>query len=255
MISWIVLIAVLTFTELFVLPLFSTAGRKVEFEAAVLELRSLVNSARTTIDDSGEDVSDSESDAGANSSNKPRALDEIASDIKFYNLRLMDLLPSIERTALAVKEIPESEMDTTHNSVPFKVSKPAYAYVLQVRDKFPQADNKLMERLGEANWQRRLRIREKPDESVGVAAVETAKSIFMPVSMFHDSGLGTSIPSQSSYAATAVSYSSFRTTATENQVGTYRVPPTPREVFDDVPFTCEICGHLLRNIKSRVDWK
>jgi hypothetical protein len=149
--------------------------------------------------------------------NKKVILDEIASDIKFYNLRLMDLLPSIERTALEPKDAPGLKSDSNSiASIPFQVSKPAHAYVLQVRDKFPEADKKLVERLGEANWQRRIRIQEDPAELVETAVSETTKSIFMPVSMFHDSGLGTSISAQSTYALTAVSLSSFRTSATES---------------------------------------
>jgi hypothetical protein len=251
----ITLFKVLTIAELFVVSIFNTVGGRAELEIAAVELRSLVANARTIIDDAEDDISDLESETGAKPLNKRGVLGEIVSDIKFYNLRLMDLLPSIERTALAPKDIQGTKVDATPASIPFQVSRPAHAYVLQVRDKFPEAEKKLIERLGEANWQRRLRIREVPQEFAEVVGGETAKSIFMPVSMFHDSGLGTSVPTQSAYAPTTASHSSFRTTATENQVGTYRVPPTPKGVFDGVPFACEICGHVLRNIKNRVDWK
>lgn len=227
-----------------------------ELEAKAVELRSLVHNARTIIDEYEDDESDLDSEMGARSSNENAILDEIASDIKFYNLRLMDLLPSIERTALEPKDAPKSKNDSKSIAlIPFQVSKPAYAYVLQVSDKFPEADKKLVERLGEANWQRRVRIREHPTELVEAAVSETTKSIFMPVSMFHDSGLGSSFPAVSAYAPTAVSHSSFRTSATESQVGSYRVPPTPKEVFDGKPFTCEICCRVLKKIKNHVDWK
>jgi hypothetical protein len=246
------LLTVLTIAELFMVPIFKNVRGRAELEAAAVGLRALVAKARTIIDDSEDDTSDIESDTTAKSSNRRAVLDEIASDIKFYNLRLMDLLPSIERTAVIHKDIPASRIDVIPTSVLFQVSKPAYAYVLQVRDKFPGADERLVERLGEANWQRRVRIREGLQEFTKEVATEAAKSLFIPVSMFHDSGLGTSALAESAYAQ---SHSSFRTTATESQVGTYRVPPTPKEVFESVPFNCEICGHMLKNIKNRVDWK
>lgn len=241
--------------ELFKVSTFNDVRGRPELEAKAVELQSLVHNAKTIIDESEDDESDLESEIGARSSKKA-ILDEIASDIKFYNLRLMDLLPSIERTALQPKDAVDSKNDSNMvASVPFQVSKPAYSYVLQVRDKFPQADNKLVERLGQANWERRKMLQEAQAESLDTTVSKPAKSVFVPVSMFHDSGLGSSIPAASAYAQTIVSHSSFRTSATENQVGSYRVPPTPREVFDSKPFTCEICGHVLKKIKNRVDWK
>jgi hypothetical protein len=168
----------------------------------------------------------------------------------------MDLLPSIERTALQLRDIPEpKDASSATHLVQFHVSEPAYAYVLQIRDKFPNADGKLIERLAEANWQRRVRIREDPREIVESTVTDTAKSVFVPVSMFYDSGLGSSIPTQSAYAPTTASHSSFRTSATEIQAGSYKVPPTPQEVAAGEPFTCEICRHMLRNVKNRIDWK
>jgi len=227
-----------------------------ELEAKADELRSLVHNAKTILDESEDDESDLESEAVARSSNKKSMLDEVASDIKFYNLRLMDLLPSIERTALQPKDAAESKNDSNSIAlVPFQVSKPAHAYVLQVKDKFPIAENKLIERLGQANWERRKRLREDQAEVPETAVSEPAKSVFVPVSMFHDSGIGSLTPAVSAYAPTAVSHSSFRTSATESQLGSYRVPPTPKEVSDGKPFTCEICGHVLKKIKNRADWK
>jgi hypothetical protein len=242
--------------ELLMVSTFTDVKGRSDLEAKADELRSLVYNAKTIIDESEDDESDLESETGARSSNKKAMLDEVALDIKFYNLRLMDLLPSIERTALQPKDAAESKNDSNSvASVPFQVSKPAHAYVLQVRDKFPKAENKLIERLGQANWERRKRLQEDQVDFFETAVSEPAKSVFVPVSMFHDSGLGSSIPAVSAYAPTEISHLSFRTSATESRVGSYRVPPTPKEVFDGKPFTCEICGHVLKKIKNRVDWK
>lgn len=236
-------------------PMLNEIEGGAELESKAFQLRSMVNNAKTIIEDSEDDGSDTESYIGIIKDSR-EMLDEIASDIRFYNLRLMDLLPSIERTALQPKDLQDSEKAPRSTpSAQFQVSEPAYAYVLQVRDKFPEAERKLVERLGEANWQRRIRIRRDPHDLVHSVVVDISKSVFIPVSLFHDSGLGTSIPTQSAYAPTVVSHSSFRTSATESQAGSYKVPPTPKEVATGDPFTCEICGHMLKNIKNRVDWK
>lgn len=81
------------------------------------------------------------------------------------------------------------------------------------------------------------------------------KSSFIPVSLFQDSGLGSSLPAQTSYAATAASHSSFVSSNAEGESGHLRVPPTPKGVFEGIPFVCEICSHELSEIKNRVDWK
>jgi hypothetical protein len=238
-------------------PLFNETDSGADLEVKAFELRSLVNKARAIIEDDDDDDSDFESDVGIVPTDSKARLDEVESDIRFYNLRLMDLLPSIERTALQLTEAQDSkESPISTGSTQFQVSAPAHAYVLQISEKFPKADRKLVERLGEANWQRRARIRETPHDAVrSTVTADSSGSIFIPVSLFHDSGLGSSIPGQSAYAPTSVSHSSFRTTATESQAGSYKVPPTPKEVAAGDPFICEICGHFLKNIKNRVDWK
>jgi hypothetical protein len=237
-------------------PILKKVNVGAELEKSALDLRSMIAKAKTIIDDSDGDDSDLESDAGTKPTDTKALLDEIASDVKFYDLRLMDLLPSIERTALQLKVIPGPKNALTAiPSVKFQVSQPAHAYVLQIWDKYPDADERLIERLGEANWQRRVRIREDPHDTIESTAADTAKSVFIPVSMFHDSGLGSSFPTQSGYAPTAVSHSSFQTSVTESRAGCYKVPSTPQEVAAGKPFTCKLCHHTLRNVKNRLDWK
>jgi hypothetical protein len=84
---------------------------------------------------------------------------------------------------------------------------------------------------------------------------EVPKSIFVPVSLYHDSGLGSSMPAQSSHAATVASHSSFVSSLAEDNTGNLRVPSTPKEVSKGIPFKCNICGHVLSRIRNRVDWK
>src|SRR5205085_462201 len=168
---------------------------------------------------------------------------------------LMDLLPSMEDTLNYADQVNLRP----HASAPieFQVSGPAQAYILNIYDRFPKANSQLVERLGEANWQRHTALRiglEQQAQTVSEAP-EAPKSVFVPVSMFHDSGLGNSIPARSSYAATVASHSSFVSSLAEKDGGDLRVPSTPKEVAEGIPFTCDICGHRLSRIKNRIDWK
>ena len=176
---------------------------------------------------------------------------------------LMELLPSMEN---ALEYSRQTNLDDeTISAIPFQVSGPARTYVLNVYDRFARADTRLVERLGEANWQRHTALRAGPAEQAEPVEIpstatvfggqEMPRSVFKPMSMFHDSGMGTSIPANSSYAATVVSHSSFVSSLADKDSGSLRVPPTPKEVSQGIPFACEICGHILSRIKNRVDWK
>ena len=185
---------------------------------------------------------------------------------------LMDLVPTMERTLAHL----DATAQKAHRrpGVVFAVSEAARPWVSNLSDKFDKADTKLVERLGESNWQRFLTVRARMSqiasapkdvlapcfEKIPAQAVfkENPQSIFRPVSMFHDSGLGSSIPSApgpSHYAQSMASHTSFITSLAEGEDSSRRVPPTPAEVAAGKPFRCEICGYQLFSIKNRIDWK
>jgi hypothetical protein len=145
------------------------------------------------------------------------------------------------------------ERETLEDSV-FEVSGPAKVYVSNILDKFPSADIRLIERLGEANWQRHVIIRNKQDqEEPGRFILQrTAKSIFHPALTFHDSGIASSLPVVSAYAPSLLSFVS-RVDDADNKY--FRVPPTPKEVLEGKPFECFICRRTISTLKSRADWK
>ncbi|KAH8587401.1 hypothetical protein B0O99DRAFT_694475 [Bisporella sp. PMI_857] len=178
--------------------------------------------------------------------------------LKTYVTCLMDLLPTLLDT-LNYERIKSSRLDLALQCPPFQVSGPAQSYVSLVRDLFVTADNRLIERLGEANWQRHVALRkrlnalEEDGDTVPVAGL--LETVFQPVSIFHDSGLATSFPTDSHRALTVISSSTFKSTTSEESHGGFRVPPVPEEVSLGLPFLCTICGHMLTEIKNRSDWK
>jgi hypothetical protein len=175
--------------------------------------------------------------------------------LKIYTTCLMDLLPSMEDTLSLTRQATDEDQPSL--PLEFHVSGPARTYILNICDRFPKADSQLVERLGEANWQRHTALRGLPmqTDSSDVPVEELAKSVFVPVSLFQDSGLGCSVPAQTSYAATSASHTSFVSSQADEEAGRLRVPPTPKAVFKGIPFSCETCGQTLSQIKNRIDWK
>lgn len=170
---------------------------------------------------------------------------------------LQDLAPTIEQMLDEADGSQRLGDDTVRPA--FHVSDPARPFVLQIHDRYRGAPISLVERLGEANWQRWVRIRKQmdgDDESQEEnEEQEIALSTFLPVSKFHDSGLGTSIPALSDRAVSVASHTSFLSSRADAEDGKARVPLTPDQVVEGRPFECFICGQTLTNIKNRIHWK
>ncbi|PMD42143.1 hypothetical protein L207DRAFT_306462 [Hyaloscypha variabilis F] len=175
--------------------------------------------------------------------------------LKIHTTCLMDLLPSMEDTLSLARQVKDGDQP----SLPFEfhVSGPARTYILNIYDRFPKADSQLVERLGEANWQRHTALRglSIQEDSSNLPVEEPVKSVFVPVSLFQDSGIGSSLPAQPSYAPTSASHTSFVSSQADGDGGGLLVPPTPKAVFKGIPFSCETCGQMLSQIKNRIDWK
>ena len=179
----------------------------------------------------------------------------IAEDVAFHVKCLVELVPSIEQSLLCAMGSRHQSSMTIPES--FHVSDPAWAYVSAVREKFKEAQTQLVERLGEANWQRHVTVRRRMDlisehDFKFINNLDAARSLFKRSSAFHDSGVGTTIGSQTQYAQ---SHTSFISSNAGGESGSIRPPPTPAEVSVGKPFRCHICGETLSRIKNRVDWK
>ncbi len=197
------------------------------------------------------DDSDEDYDSGAEGLWNGESYD-LCEDIGFSIACLAELRTSLEQNLV------RAEKNRSHNARPppvsFCLSDPAKIYVSLVREKFRQAPDQLVERLGQANWQRHVGVRKRIESTIGIVeeVPKTACSIFRPYSTFHDSGIGTSLPTQTSYVP---SHTSFISSNTEGEQNSLRVPPMPLEVVTGKPFQCDFCGMLLPSIKNRVEWK
>ena len=183
---------------------------------------------------------------------------EISEELGLHVRWLTQLGPTLEQNLIHADNARFRNLCPT--VVPFSVSGPAASYVSMVREKYRQADNHLVERLGEANWQRHLGVRNGMETSIDAheeplhPAEDLAipKSVFRLHSTFYDSGIGTSVPAQTQYPH---SHMSLQSSNTEGGRESLRVPPTPAEVHENKPFQCFLCRSILSNIKNRDDWK
>jgi len=175
---------------------------------------------------------------------------------------LMDLSPSLEQL-LRENDRLKSDKKLETGFAGLHVSEPARRYVYQIHDKFQYADRTLVERLGEANWQRFTRIRQRlqerrggnPDAEMTLNGRVEAQLTFGTQSNFRDSGFERLSSGRPGDIQPPPLQNSFQYSPSDRSPGRPRVPQTPREVLEGTPFECFICGSVLRNIKTRVDWK
>lgn len=179
---------------------------------------------------------------------------DIVRDLQFHIACLVDLGSTLEKSLLCRKTARARSVQVA--AVPIHAYDAARVYISLVRDKFKDADAQLVERLGEANWQRhvnvRLQMEDLSKDVEGKYIREDPGSTFRPYLAFHDSDIGPSIPAQTQYAT---SHTSFISSIPEREEGRLRVPREPLEVSTGKPFQCYICGEILSSIRNRVDWK
>ncbi|KAJ6032529.1 hypothetical protein N7540_003261 [Penicillium herquei] len=168
-----------------------------------------------------------------------------------YTSCLIGLTPVVERYIWSLQR--KAEIQYVPIETGFHSSHRAQPYAMRIRDRFSNAAAALVERLAEANLERSIRLRTKQEgEEVDGHTNEDAVTLFKPFSLFHDSGLGTSIPTISQYAATVASHTSFISVAGEDAIGRPRVPSLPQE--GGRPFQCEYCRKTI-SMRNRIEWK
>ena len=219
------------------------------------ELSSLVEQAEVIISGkSGEDVfnadnRDDEDDSDSESTSTQEEA-EFCEDVGFNTRCLMQLVPALEQNIVSSRK-PRVPLNRP-NFQAFSVSEPASTYILLAQQRFQEADLKLVQRLGEANWQRHVRIR---TELYGHQDGHRDPSGPVARSIFHDSGLGTTVPGSSQYAPSLASHASFASSVGIQESPFPRVPPMPPEVIAGQEFVCALCRTTQSRIRNRIEWK
>jgi hypothetical protein len=229
-----------------------TSRHKLSEKAA--RTRDVVEAASFAIRDAH--GSDSDSDSGSNVSSPSGygedLLEDVIEDLRTDIRCLVDLGPRY-------KEPIRDRAVLEDAGLPAAVSAwdPAEYLTSRILHRYPNVDAELAPILGQANWDRALRLYACKEESTHQTQQQAghAESASRPpgtivASDFHDSGLGTSMATPSSYAETILSYHGAKG-------GSIKIPPVPAEALQGKPFTCDICGRKCRlpGANCKLLWK
>lgn len=169
------------------------------------------------------------------------SLKEALEDLQMDTTCLLDLEPLLsDPIVLAEREpVRPDKYETWH---------PTQVYCDKISTRFPEADERLIQRLGNANFYRYLRCQETRNrmQSEEVLSNDVVKYNHDGASSkFHDSGIGSSLPT--TYADTVMSYG-------DNEIRKVRLPPLPAHSKGGLPFACLCCGKLV-SVHTNSAWK
>lgn len=238
-----------------------------------------------------EGSSDTNSDGESSPDDDP--VEEVVEDLNAYMENLIDLSPSLDHPAIDTVLIEDPA--TNLNDILSGATEPAHPFVLAIWDRFPSMEKGLVRRLGEANWDRRQRLREKLSTALELRANPATNNDELDIEDTDDTVVGDSERRMTGYEASssfshpstyqssttrsgfsepsifdrgsisishgrrgsiAESMTSFASSAMDGSgPGQRRVPNLPDNYDFESPFECPICGDILTQLRHRADWK
>ncbi|KAL2869650.1 chromatin remodelling complex Rsc7/Swp82 subunit-domain-containing protein [Aspergillus lucknowensis] len=246
------------------------------FTAGLEDINPLVEKAAVILSENDTSDSSTDSDTDSDTSSISEAEGNQQGRLRCYIACLLELGPAIEKQIANIQFKLDRQALPAMN--PFSLSEDAQPFAIRIKDRyvgpyprigvvvlttrrFKDAKVPLVERLAEANWERSVRLMTHAEEGNAEDQITPARSVpatamtlFKPFSIFHDSGLGTSVPSRSHYAATVASHSSYITVAAEEDEGRPRVPSLPPEGLNRQNFQCPFCSSYIK-CRDRIEWK
>ena len=192
-------------------------------------------------------TADEQSDASS-SDGEPEfesdSIQEIVEDLKTDTICLMELDAILKSPILDTEvELPAAD-HKVGDWAAYQV------YCDKIGNRFPKADSSLILQLGKASYERYLRCLQDricQDNNATVEGGVLPRVETVAGSKFHDSGLGSSLPTLSAYAETVMSYSG-------GDGRSIRVPPLPEGGKAGKPFECVACGRV-QVITNNSAWK
>ncbi|KAI8631338.1 hypothetical protein F5Y19DRAFT_27271 [Xylariaceae sp. FL1651] len=230
------------------LPTYIYASDK--FDSLTAELRQTLREVpRSTYDDNKSTDDDDDDDDSDDDNDRYRSIElgdfrELAKDLSSSVSCLMDLEPLYNSPAPE----PEPELPTASIFVEWK---PEQSYCDRITQRFPNAEERLVLRLGTASYNRYLRCREEREtvderEDDTLQGVASGMESSVCTSKFHDSGHGTSVLTNDD-AEAVMSYS-------QREGNPVRIPPLSEDAKNGLPFHCLVCGKHV-TIFSNSEWK
>jgi hypothetical protein len=129
---------------------------------------------------------------------------------------------------------------------------PADYYVDMIILRFPSADKCLVRLLGQENWKRFKRCREDREKNgiYNQLADPILKAGTVTGTQFHDSGIGTSAPSEGSLITYGETITSFQ----QDDGNVVQIPILPTLGKERKPFECLACNKMVK-ISNKNLWK
>jgi len=210
-----------------------------------VKVQALMGKARQTFEQ-GEESEDTGYDNDVSLSYSYDTIDEILEDIRTDIECFMDLDPLLKTP------IDDLENDGARPSSLLEPH-PAQFYANLIHARFPRANFDLVDKLGKVNWDRFKRLEAQRSsliangESCLFSEHECTETVAAS-SKFQDSGLGTSVPAITVYAATVASWASTADGSCP------RIPPLSEDAKKGNPFTCDACGRKIRVSETKM-WR
>jgi hypothetical protein len=204
-------------------------------------MKDLVQSATFMMHSTNVEDSDSDSESDSSSASGEYRIEDTIEDLKTDIQCLVDLGPRFKepiRDRALIEEV----------ALPSQAAiwDPAEYLASRIRHRYPNSDAGFAGILGQTNWDRAQELYALKEANTRKVQRPAAKPELEPglprsvvASDFHDSGLGTSVATPSSYAETVLSYHG-------TNGGAVKIPQIPSEGLMGKPFPCDICGHMCQ---------
>jgi hypothetical protein len=206
---------------------------------------------------------------------------------------LADLSTSLDHPAIDIVPV-EDTRNSVIDDFPL-VYQPARPFISIIRDRFPSLDADIARKLGEANWQRRERLRimlasapeagdsssisDKDDSSIAdtivgprrgsygdqETTISTGRSSISLTQTFQSVTISSQFSEPSIFDRMSVLIPTTRKSRPTESVtsftssvleqGQRRVPNLPEDHDYSSSFQCKICGEILNSIRHQADWK
>ena len=235
------------------------------------DLDVLVTEAREAVQGEDYDYIRNMSEDTSGSSSESGGLENAIHELRIYTRCLVDLSSALENAVM------DFHYHDRTGDVKVDPLAPYHFYSNRIRDRFPLATDEVVDLLGEANLRRhqlivkakeealasqaeteRLERPGRPEQTEQPQQLEQPRLLTLDIKSmkstvegtFHDSGLGTSVPTASEQAPSLASSA----VSSVGDAGKAKFPQLTRQAMLGEPFECDGCGKRLI-IRVKNQWK
>lgn len=226
-----------------------------ELEYLIKRTRYIITNLREEFEELG---SDDNHDTDEDSASDVEDDSDPVRDLRRSISHLIELQPALQQNILRVRR---ARVEISCPSVvPSNLCDPASIYASLIREKYKDAQDYLVDRLGKSNWRRHKMVREHSERIIRRHSGKVEHVEGRCPSLEDEGGRPKSYEVDTS-ASIAVNVGSALLenppllSNIEDEQGSERFPSVPEEVAAGRPFECRFCRKTLHNVKTYMDWK